>query len=79
MQRHTTERLRITDCGTEYIAERTDLQYGSGSSIRIPMPDWMAAWVRGPQTDLMDLPADQRQIIRQHINSDIWEAHYATH
>jgi len=78
MQRSTTEHLRITDCGTEYIAERTDITYG-GASIRIPMPDWMAAWVHGPRTNLMDLPADQRQIVREHIDNDLWEAEYATH
>jgi len=71
-----TERtLRHGPFGPELLARR---HHAHGTeAVRVPLPDYVAAWITGPQVELAALPADVQRIVTAEITSDLYADHYA--
>ncbi len=72
---NTERTLRHGPFGPELLARR---QHAHGTeAVRVPLPDYIAAWITGPQVALDALPTDVQQIITTEVTSDLYADHYA--
>jgi len=72
---NTERTLRHGPFGPELLARR---QHAHGTeAVRVPLPDYIAAWIDGPQVALAALPADVQRIVTAEITGDLYADHYA--